>query len=39
MTLVKKLNRSLVNGKIIVGDFLDLEKAFDMIDHKFFLAK
>ena len=39
ISLVEKVSHSLDTGKIVVGVFLDLEKAFDTIDYKILLDK
>ena len=31
---VEKVNQALNSGKVLVGVFLDLKKAFDTVDHK-----
>ena len=33
ITLVERVTKALDTGKIIVGVFLDLKKAFDTVDH------
>ena len=37
ISLVEKVSRSLDTGKIVVGVFLDLKKAFDTVDHQILL--
>ena len=37
ITLVERVTKALDTGKIIVGVFLDLKKAFDMVDHSILL--
>ena len=32
--MVEKLNQALDTGKVLVGVFLDLKKAFDTVDQK-----
>ena len=39
ISLVEKVSRSLDTGKIVVGVFLDLKKAFDTVDHQNLLDK
>ena len=39
ITLVKRVTKALDTGKIIVGVFLDLKKAFNMVDHSTLLLK
>ena len=39
MVLMDKLIKSLDEGKIVVGIFLDFSKAFDTVDHSILLAK
>ena len=34
ITLVEKVSKALDTGKIVVGVYLDLKKAFDTIDHQ-----
>ena len=33
ISLVEKVNNALDSGKILIGVFLDLKKAFDTVDH------
>ena len=39
ITLVDKITKSLDNGDIVIGVFLDLKKAFDTVNHKIILKK
>ena len=39
ITLVEKVSKSLDTGKIVVGVFLDIKKAFDTVDHTILLRK
>ena len=39
ITLVERIAKALDKGKIVVGVFLDLKKAFDTVDHKILLSK
>ena len=39
ITLVDKITKSLDNGDIVIGMFIDLKKAFDTVDHKILLKK
>jgi hypothetical protein len=37
--MVEKIHKALINNKIPIGLFIDLQKAFDTIDHKILLSK
>ena len=37
ITLVEKVSKALDKGKIVVGVFLDFEKAFDTVNHTILL--
>ena len=39
ITLVDKITKSLDNGDIVIGVFLDLKKVFDTVNHKILLTK
>ena len=39
MTLVDKITKALDEGRIMIGVFLDLKKAFDCVDHGILLRK
>lgn len=39
ITLVDRISKSLDNGEIMVGVFLDLRKAFDTVNHRILLRK
>ena len=39
ITLVDNITKSLDNGDIVIGVFIDLKKAFDTVDHKIVLKK
>ena len=39
ITLVDKITKSLDNGDIVIGVFIDLKKAFDTVDHKILFKK
>jgi len=39
ITLVDKITKSLDNGDLVIGVFLDLKKAFDTVDHKILIKK
>ena len=39
ISLVENVNQALDSGKVLVGVFLDLKKAFDTVDHKILIDK
>ena len=39
ITLVNKITQSLDSGDMVIGIFLDLEKAFDTVNHKILVKK
>ena len=39
ISLVEKVNQALDSGKVLVGIFLDLKKAFDTVDHEILVDK
>ena len=39
ITLVEKITNALDNGKIVVGCYLDLKKAFDTVNHHILISK
>ena len=39
ITLVDKITKSLDNGDIVIGVFIDLKRVFDTVDHKIVLKK
>ena len=39
ITLVEKITNALDKGKIVVGCFLDLKKAFDTVNHRILISK
>ena len=39
ITLVKKITTALDKGKVVVGCFLDLKKAFDTVSHRILISK
>ena len=39
ISLVEKVNNAMDSGKIMIGVFLDLRKAFDTVDHYILLNK
>ena len=39
ITLVEKVSKALDKGKIVVGVFLDLKKAFDTVNHTILFKK
>ena len=39
ISLVEKVNQALDSGKVLVGIFLDLKKAFDTVDHTILVDK
>ena len=39
ITLVDKITKSLDNGDIVIGVFIDLKKAFDTVNHKILVRK
>ena len=39
ISMVEKVNQALDTGKVLVGVFLDLKKAFDTVDHKILVDK
>ena len=39
ITITEKLRKAIDNGEIIWGVFLDLQKAFDTVDHEILISK
>ena len=39
ITLVEKITNALDKGKVVVGCFLDLKKAFDTVNHRILISK
>ena len=39
MELVENITNAMDNGKFTIGDFIDLKKAFDTVDHSIFVTK
>ena len=39
ITITEKIRKAIDNGEITCGVFLDLQKAFDTVDHEIFLSK
>ena len=39
ISMVEKVNQALDTGKVLVGVFLNLKKAFDTVNHKILLDK
>ena len=39
ITLVDKITKSLDNGDIVIGVFIDLKTAFDTVDHTILFKK
>ena len=39
ITITEKIRKAIDNGEITFGVFLDLQKAFDTVDHEFFFLK